>query len=184
MGIIFLDIDGVINNRKSMMTQDKLRTLYTMDPDCVSRLDDLISGTGAKVVVSSSWRLSRSLDEIRKCLVKYGFKNEQSVVDTTPHRISEKKIVEEATGLPCYKIAGTIHRGWEILEWLKVHEVFESFVVLDDDRPWSDWPRTTSTPAPESLAEIVSRYVHVEHELGLMDHHVAAAKIHLNTPRT
>ena len=46
MRIIFLDIDGVLNNGKPGL----------IDRDCVGRLNRIVAATDAKIVLSSSWR--------------------------------------------------------------------------------------------------------------------------------
>lgn len=50
---IFLDVDGVLNTRKSRLKSGA----NSMDPALVANLDWVLSATGALLVISSSWRL-------------------------------------------------------------------------------------------------------------------------------
>lgn len=66
MKIIFLDIDGVLNNQV-----DEERSVIKIDhPDdfiserCVTLLNELIENTGAKVVVSSTWRIGKTVEQL------------------------------------------------------------------------------------------------------------------------
>jgi hypothetical protein len=58
--VVFLDIDGVLNHQR---LYDSLRSRAGrttpsdwIDADCVARLDALCARTGARLVISSSWR--------------------------------------------------------------------------------------------------------------------------------
>lgn len=54
MKVIFLDIDGVLNCKK---TPNPRKFPYIVDPKLLRRFDRLLKRTGAKVVLSSTWRL-------------------------------------------------------------------------------------------------------------------------------
>jgi hypothetical protein len=54
MKVIFLDIDGVLNCEK---TPNPRKFPYVVDKKLLARLQKLLERTGAKVVLSSSWRL-------------------------------------------------------------------------------------------------------------------------------
>lgn len=119
MKVVFLDFDGVLNSQKWVEThKDKFKkNLLSMDRSldhaAVARVDRLCKLTGAKVVVSSSWRLFSDLPQLRTILKKHGFTGE--VIDETPH----------------YGKGGA-ERGFEIQDWLNSHGPVESFVILDD----------------------------------------------------
>jgi hypothetical protein len=53
MKVIFLDIDGVLNCKK---TRNPRGLPYVVDPKLLRRFKRLIDRTGAKVVLSSTWR--------------------------------------------------------------------------------------------------------------------------------
>lgn len=49
--IIFLDVDGVLNNSKSPVD-----VLLFIDPECLAHLKKIVNKTKAKIVLSSTWR--------------------------------------------------------------------------------------------------------------------------------
>jgi len=53
MKVIFLDIDGVLNCSK---THNPRNLPYVIDPKLLKRFERLLERTGAKVVLSSTWR--------------------------------------------------------------------------------------------------------------------------------
>lgn len=111
MKVIFLDFDGVMNTAKHCSKPG-----YWKDP-CdtphVEVLNTIIERTGAKVVISSVWRMD-GIDNCRMYLGNKGFKGE--IIGTTP--------VDSKNGDT---------RGHEIQEWMDTHPGVEKFVVLDDD---------------------------------------------------
>lgn len=116
MRVIFLDFDGVIVTRRgprSTAEEDQGRLLP--DPALVARLNDITNATGAKVVVSSTWRLGRTVEDLRALLVAADFAGQ--VIDVTPWGVDGRHV----------------ERGYEIHDWLSRHPEVESFVVLDDD---------------------------------------------------
>lgn len=129
MKIIFLDIDGVLNSmqyfirteeeRKGIVLTPKRDTVKfwsaMFDPDAVKLLNIAIEKSGAKVVLSSSWRNCHPLSEIRGFLKHHGFIGE--IIDKTPQRAPA----------PPYR------RGNEIQAWLTEHPEVEKFVIIDDD---------------------------------------------------
>ena len=64
--VIFLDFDGVLNNGASVGShRERNRDNYGgWDPACVSALNWLLKMTGAYIVISSSWKISRSVDHL------------------------------------------------------------------------------------------------------------------------
>jgi hypothetical protein len=135
--IIFLDIDGVLNGYNfwtligwkivSLLNVGKNWYRKVTNPcgvheEKVKRLAKIIKETGAKVVMSSSWRkvwwkkpyeeMSERQKQLTDLLNKYGIE----IIDITP----------------------TSRRGRredEIISWLARHEdEIESFVILDDER--------------------------------------------------
>lgn len=115
--IIFLDIDGVLNSRQSITNaggQARYRTWPA--PYHVKQLNKIIELTNAKVVISSTWRIGKSLSELNHLFILADFKG--ILVDTTP--ILDKSDLN-------------IIRGMEIQAWLDIHPDIRRFVILDDD---------------------------------------------------
>ena len=114
--VIFLDIDGVLSHYKSR---------WNIDPQKVALLEEILKSTGAKIVVSSSWRVGcrDGKDFVDKMFSTWRSElNSQkrdslfieSIIDVTDHMGRE--------------------RGDEIQRWLDAHEdEVETYVILDDD---------------------------------------------------
>lgn len=112
MKILFLDIDGVLNSEKYYQ---KGRTnlsypLSEIDPASVDLINYIVSETGCKIVLSSSWRLN-DLNECNNIFEKVGLPKIYDITST-------------------HLIRGC--RGEEIQEWLDTHKI-ESYVIVDDD---------------------------------------------------
>lgn len=126
---IFLDFDGVLNtskyihSNKERFSQIEDRTEWSiakLDPSLIKNLNKITDQTGAKIVITSSWRINRTLDELITILRGAGVTGD--IVGKTD------KLHE-----PGYKIP----RGSEIEKWLidngiKPHK-FNSYVIIDDD---------------------------------------------------
>lgn len=121
---IFLDIDGVMNSNLFYINkaQDKRYDDWVknypeyiawnacnIDPKAVERLNKITNTTGAKIIVSSSWRSDSNLQEIFNLV---GIK--EPIYSITPF-MKER------------------HRGSEIQEWLNKQTEPYRYVILDDD---------------------------------------------------
>ncbi len=119
MKLIFLDIDGVLNSQLWFSAQEnQQQALCNIDPSKVELLNDLISTTGAKVVISSTWRMTTTIKDLQNILEQVKFKGE--IIGFTPV-------------LRLLKIA--MPRGVEILCYLKENYEYDNFpyyVILDD----------------------------------------------------
>ena len=122
MKIVLLDVDGILNNKYT-------RTV-TFDGWCfvddflVARLKRIIDATGAKIVLSSTWRIGWNredesknepfFNQLRDKLKEYGME------------------IWDALPLPLQP-----NRGLAIAEWFESHKDLdiESFIILDD---WYD----------------------------------------------
>lgn len=113
MKVLFLDIDGVLNSEKYYQNgrTNLSYPLSEIDPASVDLINYIVSETGCKIVLSSSWRLN-GLNECNNIFKKVGL---PKIYDITP----------------IHSVRGC--RGEEIQEWLKTKQV-ESYVILDDDR--------------------------------------------------
>ena len=129
MKIIFLDVDGVLNSDRYMASQkfnEEIRGYKDMwevinkvphthlDPAAIKLLNTLVEQSGAEVVLSSTWRLRFTLDEMNEMLASRGAKF--TIVNKTP---------------PARRFRS--YRGEEVRDYLKsLEEQPESFVILDD----------------------------------------------------
>lgn len=114
--ILFLDIDEVLTSlefsQRLRRERGRTRELEELDPLACARLERVIQETGAKIVLSSTWRI---LDPAHKV----------------------ERILRDS-GAPSARIVGTtpvIHngRGREINEWLRMMcQNVESYAIVDD----------------------------------------------------
>lgn len=126
MKIIFLDFDGVLNNQLWYVRNNGHRGQDDLDSESIGFLNNLIAATDAKVVVTSTWRLGRSVEELQTILDRNGFKGE--VIDKT-------KDMREGEN------SHSILRGNEILCWIKDNPTiigcgyweYDDYVIFDDD---------------------------------------------------
>lgn len=105
--IIFLDVDGVINTE---------RTKYErFDENAMEMLHRIIDSTGAKIVVSSSWRDS-DFDSMFEKFREYGC-SEKIIFNIIDITIRGYKHVIPGSKLP-------ILRGNEIKAWVDTHLIY------------------------------------------------------------
>ncbi len=111
MKVIFLDVDGVLNSDEYF---DKIRKKNIdgieseVDVEKIKLLKQAVIQTGAKVVLSSSWRHTKNGEQLKELLAKF-----EIYTDRTPYLQNK--------------------RGIEIKQWLINNENIEDFVILDDE---------------------------------------------------
>ena len=119
--IIFLDVDGALNSGDFYIWlgdhhERKYRGYELLDQKAILCLQDIVLLTGADIVLSSSWRISRScMKRLEEQLLPY-----------------DLKIVDRTVSMPHED------RGSEIKEWLNRHPYVTNFVILDDDDDMGD----------------------------------------------
>ena len=124
--IIFLDIDGVLNNQLMYENrEDIIGGKGKISKKCLDLLNHIIEKTNAKIVLSSTWRSDEDKEEF---LYGIGLKGE--IIGKTPH----------------LSFKGAL-RGNEILQWIKDnrellgcdYDLFNSYIILDDDSDMLLW---------------------------------------------
>jgi hypothetical protein len=140
--ILFLDVDGVLNSAEWMQTLkegEEANRIYgsgdqwwidMINPAGVELLNEIVERTGAKVVISSTWRLRHAPADMQRLLEARGFTGE--VIDRTPHSGETKVQREDGTWFGP-KMSLHPQRGDEIKYWLHLHPEVTEFAVLDDD---------------------------------------------------
>ena len=125
MKVIFLDIDGVLVNRKSLMEASGIHAKG--DESCVAALNRIIGETDANIVVSSTWRTFGPM-KMKDFLHGWGVR--ARIIDCTPD------LSRQEGKLYIAKV-----RGDEIQAWLDSYTRYpvESFVILDDDTDMAPW---------------------------------------------
>ncbi|MBV9555828.1 MAG: hypothetical protein JO254_01995 [Pseudolabrys sp.] len=104
MKVIFLDIDGVLNCRK---TPNPKKRKCVIDPDLATRLLHVLKATGAKVVLSTSWR-----------------------------HLANNMRVFNGFSVPYIDKLGPGHKSQRrkaILRWLADHPNVSRYAILDDE---------------------------------------------------
>lgn len=131
MRVIFLDCDGVLNSQKFFKEDGNVRTMShglsfgasQLDPKALALVDQLVEQSGAKIVISSSWRHLWDVPEIIAMFESRGFKNIDAIIGKTGNSTTD-------------------HRGTEVQEFLDLererkevddqHDPITSYVILDD----------------------------------------------------
>ena len=153
MKLIFLDIDGVMSHEiwcsseKPNIGYDKLpyflkfenlyRTAFRyLADDSMKNLNIIIEKTGANVVISSSHRVSYTIEELQRMFDIRGFKGK--IVGKTPSLFF--------MGLKGY--TKSVPRGNEIKAWMETNKNLINekmskidYVILDDDSDMLYWQR-------------------------------------------
>ena len=109
MKYLFLDIDGVMNSAADRFS------IKLINNAPFERLKKIIDATGAKIILSSSWR--------------HGY--EHGTCDLLKQRLAEYDLsIEDITPI------NNNRRGQQIREWLMIHDYDENvdtFAILDDE---------------------------------------------------
>lgn len=120
MMVIFLDIDGVLVTARAMCEARELGRIdssskinESFDRDAVDVFNKLVYKTGAKIVISSSWRIHETVKSMQSILDTNGVKCEViGLTDIDPDDI----------------------RGLEIWKWLLDHKgEWTDYLVIDDE---------------------------------------------------
>jgi len=117
MKIIFLDIDGVLNHAlyiKSNMSGGATRGEECISPKALNLLRHVVDNTNAKIVISSTWRIGRTMEWFIELFDRKGW-SDAPIVGLTP-------------------IKGQLTRGEEIDLFISNFEHrISKHVILDDD---------------------------------------------------
>lgn len=131
MKILFLDFDGVLNSMQSRIFWENIKDQTAFEeqmktysggilemiamefcPICLSNMDELIRrNPDLKIVISSSWRMSRSVEELKEL-----FKSE----------LISSRMIDKTDSFSNI-------RGEEIQKWLDEHPEVTHYVIVDDD---------------------------------------------------
>jgi hypothetical protein len=143
MNIVFLDIDGVLNNTFSMIRASSGTTEECWDEKCVEqffRIVDSVSEVG--VVLSSSWRYLHTLTEIEEMFVR--------ITGRKPPFVG-------ITAMDGLENINNLTRGAEIYSfldnWKLSGKELTNYVILDDD--------------DDMLPDQASHFIQTKFELGL-----------------
>lgn len=119
--VIFLDIDGVLNNDE---WAERIWSLYRVDVCAnyslyqlaMELLKQLTNRTGAKIVITSFWQnITKAYSRLKEQFLLWDI----DIYDCVPH--TDKNT-----------------RGQDIKLWLEGHSNVDEFVILDDDDDMED----------------------------------------------
>lgn len=122
--IIFLDCDGVINSEQAFIWNHRLwkagkvkrNSVGVVCPINMSNLNYIMEETkNVDVVISSVWRIGRTLEEMREYLKERGFLFSDRIIGLTANTSSGR-------------------RDEQIIKWLEDNNRMQSsFIVIDDE---------------------------------------------------
>lgn len=115
MKVIFLDFDGVITTLKSK---------WLLDDEKMLLVKEICDKTGAKIVISSSWRI-KDVETTLKWAFNKDYDDSHYLLNTT--------MVVGITERP-----SSTFRGTDIQKYLDTHPEIENYVILDDDTDMLD----------------------------------------------
>lgn len=111
--VIFLDIDGVLNCLGSVLALGDPN--HHLDPVSVGLLSRICKETDALVVVSSSWRIGRTVKQLQHELQNLG-----------AYKLAERFVGKTGDG-------HNGHRGRQIRQWIEDNVHTGRYVIVDDD---------------------------------------------------
>lgn len=147
--VLFLDVDGVLNNES--VFRDRRFGPCPIDHECVQRLQGVVLATGSQIVLSSAWRGGEDLE--RKLDASFVFVAWPKAVDGMWQERIQTRHVDGSTK----RLDGK--RGEEIAEWLSRHPEVERYAIVDDDS--------------DMLPEQLPFFVKTTFETGMTDTHAS-----------
>lgn len=119
--VVFLDFDGVVNTIYWEKDANGICCVNAMkrgheelnNQQAIGWLNELYSIVQYDIVVSSTWRMGMSVEDLQNLLIKSGFRPEIRVIDKTP-------VLHE-------------ERGVEIQQWIDENNFTGDFIIIDDD---------------------------------------------------
>ena len=116
MNIIFLDVDGVLNEAYSQSRAPN--GCIGVDDDKVKRLKKIVDATGAKIVLCSTWKM--------------GWSRDPELCDNDAAYLN-KKLAREHLRIRDKTEDKITDRGHGIINWLAKCAGQHKWIVLDDD---------------------------------------------------
>ncbi len=136
---LFLDFDGVLNNRIFAEKQRENPKEYigkTFDSANLKELSRLCKSLSIdSIVVTSTWRIGKSIESLREMLARDGFDRSELIYDKT----------DDST-------AGRQSRYEEIKDWLEIHGDRPYLIIDDNDIGCINEPRFYRVNSMEGLS--------------------------------
>ncbi len=148
MKVIFLDVDGVLNYAGC---RSYYADVYFVVEEKLQLLAELVRATGAKLVLSSTWRLGF-----------WDLCEGEETYDADLYRALEEAMEEQELHIFDCTGESMSNRGEEIGAWIQKAGMPESFVILDDK-------------GEEEFGAYADRLVQINYRTGLERSHVELA---------
>ena len=167
MKIIFLDIDGVLSTQNTRF--------FFFESSCVNRLNKILEQSKAKIVISSTWRKGRTIEQLKDLFLHQGHRHKEinNPIIIDPTLLIDKTPVLSDNQQEDFKLKKHLNpelfgRGLEISVWIDLtKDNIESYLVLDDDIA--------------DIAPHLHRHVKTDCYLGLQDNDIEPSLKILNT---
>lgn len=146
MKVLFLDIDGVLNSKRTCVAFDGYphsfdgRDMERFDHVAINLVRELCKVTDCSVVLSSDWRLSSTVHEAANAL-------DLPIIDRTP------------------LLRGC--RGLEINAWLAEHPEIETYAIVDDNDGMLESQLTRFVKTDEEFGLTLRDFVDLKRILGI-----------------
>lgn len=152
MKVIFLDVDGVLNNTEAQERACRVHcNTWAWDKQCLDNLQRIVSDTDAVIVLSSSWRG----DPFKEGSPEFMLRAVLAMWDLFIHDVTPD--VFAPTDVFGVKVNRRAPRWMEIEQWLGTNRLLqgvESFVILDD--------------RADAAGEVfIDNFIHTKERLGL-----------------
>lgn len=138
MRILFLDFDGVLNGLETREPPSPIHAGLFLNPVLVERVNRVCEATGAKVVLSTTWRgrarypkghaMHVAFEEVVEALRLAGARFE--VIGGTPDLSRPDSLTRDGETIELWRAP---ERRKEIAAWIEEHKP-EAFAIVDDDR--------------------------------------------------
>lgn len=160
--IIFLDIDGVLNSDAwyEKCIKYKLKPVHwNLDPEAIKKINEIANLTGAKIVISSSWRFDPKTPSDLKAS---GL--EVEIIGRTDYLNTHGSFIVRGNEIQKY-ISDNINDLSE--GTLSYYGDYKAFVILDDDS--------------DMLFTQADNFIHIDFMTGITDDNVKQAVKILNS---
>lgn len=117
MKVIFLDMDGVLCTPRASVASGDTGMMAYLDPIACLLLRKLVEKTGARLVISSTWRKYHTRESFA------------SILSANCPNLGNYVVREDAWRTDDLGP----RRGNEIARWLESRNDIEKFIILDDD---------------------------------------------------
>jgi hypothetical protein len=115
--IIFLDIDGVLNNHTAKNIYDKNSIL----PQCIESLNNILISTFAQIIIISNWSQQLTLSQLQKMLSERGLLTNSIVGAIEPTEITQNGLTYS-----------TIEKDKFIKKYIEENQL-DSYLIIDDN---------------------------------------------------